>query len=313
MGKKGKNKKDKGHSEENESQAKSVEELNGGVAEPEKLVGDGTPSIDYPRYRVEPGNPIRLADVDPDESEDYHDDEEVAEELEKLRLKLEELQSRLYAENKQSLLIVLQAMDTGGKDGTIKHVFGGLNPQGCQVWPFKVPSEEEKGHDFLWRCHQKTPRHGMITIFNRSHYEDVLVVRVHEFGPEDVWKKRYDQINQFELMLSLNNTVVIKFYLHISKDEQKQRMLDRLETPDKRWKFASGDLPERARWDDYMAAYEDAINKCSTEYAPWYVVPSNKKWYRNLVIARAITDTLEAMNPQYPQPEEDLDKIVIPE
>jgi len=315
--KKGKNKKDKQaegqHTVDTALNATSGDGLGAEVAEPEQIVGDGNPSINYPRCRVEPGKPIKLADVDPNQSEHYQSDEEVAEELEKLRLKLEELQSRLFAESKQSLLIVLQAMDTGGKDGTINHVFSGLNPQGCQVWPFKVPSEEEKAHDFLWRCHQKTPRHGMITIFNRSHYEDVLVVRVHGFVPEEVWKARYDQINQFERILSLNNTVVIKFYLHISKDEQKQRMVDRLNTPDKRWKFSSADLPERARWNDYMAAYEDAINNCSTDYAPWYVVPSNKKWYRNLVIARAITDTLEAMNPQYPQPEEDLDKLVIPD
>jgi PPK2 family polyphosphate:nucleotide phosphotransferase len=312
-----KDKKDKKHEQDHSDEQTLTSNHDGGlgaeVAQPEELVGDGHPAINYPRYRVEPGSPVHLSDVNPDESEHYENDEDVADELEKLRLKLEELQSRLFAENKQSLLIVLQAMDTGGKDGTIKSVFAGLNPQGCQVWPFKVPSEEERAHDFLWRCHSKTPRHGMITIFNRSHYEDVLVVRVHDFVPKEVWEQRYDQINQLERILSLNNTVVIKFYLHISKAEQKERMLARIQTPDKRWKFSSADLPERARWDDYMAAYEDAINRCSTDYAPWYVVPSNKKWYRNLVIARAITDTLEAMNPQYPQPEEDLEKIVIPD
>jgi PPK2 family polyphosphate:nucleotide phosphotransferase len=287
------------------------------VAQPEKLVESDTaqkaPGADYPRYRVEPGERVSLSDVNPNESEKYKNEDEVTEELERLRLKLEELQMRLFAESKQSLLIVLQAMDTGGKDGTIKHVFGGVNPQGCQVWPFKVPSAEETAHDFLWRCHARVPARGMITIFNRSHYEDVLVVRVHGLVPEDVWKERYEQINEFERILSLNSTVVVKFYLHISKAEQKERMLARIAEPDKRWKFRSADLAERAHWDDYIAAYEDVVNKCSTDYAPWYVVPANKKWYRNLVIARAITNTLEAMNPQYPQPEENLDKIVIPD
>ena len=237
----------------------------------------------------------------------------MADELETLRLKLVDLQERLYAEHKRSLLVVLQAMDTGGKDGTITHIFDGVNPQGCRVWPFKVPTPEELAHDFLWRYHNKTPERGMINIFNRSHYEDVLVVRVHNLVPESVWKERYSVICDFERMLSLNDTVILKFYLHISKDEQKQRLQARLDTPDKQWKFQSGDLAERALWDQYMAAYQDAINKCSTDYAPWYVVPANKKWYRNLVIARAITDTLEAMNPQYPPPEKELDKIVIPD
>lgn len=283
------------------------------VSEPEKLVGDGTPSVDYPRYRVEPGKPVRFSDLDPGESENYDNEEDVAEELEKLRGKLENLQERLWAEGKQSLLVVLQAMDTGGKDGTIKHVFGGINPQGCQVAGFKVPSTEEAAHDFLWRIHQKTPGKGLITIFNRSHYEDVLIVRVKNFVPEEVWKQRYGLINDFERLLSQNNTVILKFFLHISKDEQKRRLQDRIDTPDKNWKFASGDLAERALWDDYMLAYQDAVNLCSTDYAPWYVVPANKKWYRNLVIARTIADTLEAMNPQYPAPEEGLDKIVIPD
>jgi PPK2 family polyphosphate:nucleotide phosphotransferase len=283
------------------------------LSAPEKLVGDGTPRIDYPRYRVEPGKPIKLSDVDPDESEHYKSHEEVADELETLRVKLVDLQERLFAEHKKSLLVVLQAMDTGGKDGTIKAIFDGVNPQGCQVWPFKVPSADEMAHDFMWRYHNKAPERGMINIFNRSHYEDVLVVRVHNLVPEAVWKERYGVICDFERMISLNDTVVLKFYLHISKDEQKRRLQARIDTPDKQWKFQSGDLVERALWNDYMAAYEDAINKCSSDYAPWYVVPANKKWYRNLVIARTITDTLEAMNPQYPPPEENLDKIVIPD
>jgi len=236
----------------------------------------------------------------------------VADELETLRIKLVDLQERLFAEHSKSLLVLLHAMDTGGKDGTIKDIFDGVNPQGCQVWSFKVPSAEELAHDFMWRYHNKAPERGMINIFNRSHYEDVLIVRVHNLVPDAVWKERYGVIRDFERMLSLNNTVVLKFYLHISKDEQKRRLQARLDTPDKEWKFQSGDLVERALWNDYMAAYEDAINKCSTDYAPWYVVPSNKKWYRNLVIARTITGTLEAMHPQYPPPEQNLDKIVIP-
>jgi len=204
-------------------------------------------------------------------------------------------------------------MDTGGKDGTISHVFEGVNPQGCQVWPFKVPTPEELDHDFLWRHHTKTPGRGMMTIFNRSHYENVLVVRVHQLIPEQIWKARYDQINDFEQLLAANNTTILKFYLHISKDEQKRRLESRLQNPDKRWKFAIGDLKERELWDDYMKAYEDAINKCSTNYAPWYVLPANKKWYRNLVVARTIADTLESMNPQFPQPEEGLENVTIPD
>jgi len=312
MGKKDKKNK-KGNKTPTDSAPEQAEGIGAELSAPEKLVGDGTPRIDYPRYRVEPGGPIDLSDVDPNESEHYKNDDEVADELETLRLKLEDLQDRLYAEHKKSLLVVLQAMDTGGKDGTIKHIFGGVNPQGCRVWPFKVPTPEELAHDFLWRYHNKAPERGMINIFNRSHYEDVLVVRVHNLVPESVWKERYGVICDFERMLSLNDTVILKFYLHISKDEQKRRLQARLDTPDKQWKFQSGDLVERALWDQYMAAYQDAINKCSTDYAPWYVVPANKKWYRNLVIARAITDTLEAMNSQYPPPEKNLDKIVIPD
>lgn len=238
---------------------------------------------------------------------------DIEQELEKQRDRLSKLQERLYAESKRSLLIVLQAMDTGGKDGTIKHVFQGINPQGCRVWSFKKPSNEELSHDFLWRYHQRTPQRGMITIFNRSHYEDVLIVRVQQLVPEDVWRKRYHVINEFEQMLSLNNIAVIKFFLHISKDEQKRRLESRLQNPDKLWKFSSNDVEQRQLWDDYQKAYEDAINNCSTAYAPWYIVPANNKWYRNLVIARAIADTLEAMNPQYPAVEQGLENITIPD
>lgn len=281
---------------------------------PETLVVENPPpKPNYPQYRVKPGEPIRLADIDPDTSEHYQKKKEVEEELEVQRQRLQNLQERLYAERQRSVLIVLQATDTGGKDGTIKHVFGGVNPQGCRVWSFKTPSAEEASHDFLWRYHQRTPQRGMISIFNRSHYEDVLIVRVRKLVPEDVWRERYHVINEFESMLTLNNITVIKFFLHISKDEQKRRLESRLQNLDKRWKFSSQDIKERLLWNEYQVAFEDAINNCSTEHAPWYVVPSNKKWYRNLVVARTIADTLEAMNPQYPPAEEGLDNIVIPD
>jgi PPK2 family polyphosphate:nucleotide phosphotransferase len=281
---------------------------------PEKIILDKLPpKPDYPRYRVHPKEPITLANIDPNTCEDYNKKKQVESELEQQRQRLENLQERLYAEHKRSLLIVLQAMDTGGKDGTIKHVFGGLNPQGCQVWSFKKPSDEESSHDFLWRYHQRAPQRGMINIFNRSHYEDVLVVRVKQLVPEDIWRDRYQLINEFEHMLTLNNIAVIKFFLHISKDEQKRRLESRLKDPGKHWKFSSNDLKEREFWDDYQAAFEDMINNCSTAHAPWYVVPANNKWYRNLVVARTIADTLEAINPQFPPAEKGLENIVVPD
>jgi PPK2 family polyphosphate:nucleotide phosphotransferase len=277
------------------------------------VVNDPPPKPNYPQYRVQAGEGVRLSEIDPNASESYVSKKDVAAELEHQRQRLQELQTRLFAEQQRSLLIVLQAMDTGGKDGTIKHVFRGINPQGCQVWSFKKPSAEELSHDFLWRYHQRTPPRGIITIFNRSHYEDVLIVRVKNLVPEQEWRERYQSINEFEHMLTLNHIMVIKFFLHISKDEQKRRLESRLENPDKRWKFSSNDVQERLLWDDYQVAYQDALNNCSTEYAPWYIVPANKKWYRNLVIARTIADTLEAMNPQYPTEEAGLDQIIIPD
>jgi PPK2 family polyphosphate:nucleotide phosphotransferase len=284
------------------------------VAHPERLVvEEPPPEPDYPRFRVEPGTPVRLAEVDPDESENYQRKKDVSDELKKQRDRISDLQARLYGEQKRSLLIVLQAMDTGGKDGTIKGVFQGVNPQGCQVWSFKAPSNEEAAHDFLWRYHQKTPPRGMIHIFNRSHYEDVLIVRVKDLVPESVWKPRYEAINQFEQALNLAGVTVLKFYLHISKEEQKRRLESRLADPDKRWKFSTNDIKERAYWDDYMAAFEDAINNCSTANSPWYVIPANKKWYRNLVVARTIADTLEALNPKYPAAEPGLEKVSVPD
>jgi PPK2 family polyphosphate:nucleotide phosphotransferase len=298
---------------EHEQKASSLQRAER-ITAPETLEpGWRPPEPEYPQYRARPGHPIRLADIDPNDTGQYKHKDDAQEELEKHRERLGDLQARLYAEHKQSLLIVLQAIDTGGKDGTIKSVFEGINPEGCQVWSFKVPSAEELDHDFLWRIHARTPGKGMIGIFNRSHYEEVLVVRVHKLVPEEVWRTRYGLINDFERLLTFNNTIVLKFFLYISRDEQKERLQSRLDHPDKNWKFSPLDIQERALWDDYMAAFEDAVNNCSTDYAPWYVIPANHKWYRDLLVARTIADTLEAMNPQYPPPAEGLDKVVIPD
>ncbi len=283
------------------------------LTHPEEIIDDYAPSPDYPRYRIEPGDKLVLGERDPDASEHFQNKEEVKEELKHQRDRIADLQARFYGEQKRGLLIVLQATDTGGKDGTIKGVFKGVNPQGCRVQAFKQPGDEEADHDFLWRYHQHTPPRGMIMIFNRSHYEDVLVVRVKSLQPEEVWRERYRIINEWEHSLVLSNTTILKFYLHISKDEQKRRLESRLEDPNKHWKFSSNDLKEGLLWDKYQVAFQDAITECSTAYAPWYVVPSNKKWYRNLVIARAIADTLEAMDPQFPPAEKGLKKIHIPD
>jgi len=279
-----------------------------GAPETLRLDLDGLPVLTHSLLTV-----LGLADVDPDESEGYARKKDVNEELRRHRDRISDLQARLYGEQRRSLLIVLQAMDTGGKDGTIKGVFQGVNPQGCQVWSFKAPSNEESSHDFLWRYHQKAPPKGMIHIFNRSHYEDVLIVRVKDLVPESVWRPRYEAINQFEYALTSDGVTVLKFFLHISRDEQKRRLESRLADPDKRWKFSANDLKERAYWDDYQAAFEDAVNECSTAYAPWYVVPANKKWYRNLVVARTIADTLEAMSPRFPAAEKGLENVSVPD
>lgn len=266
----------------------------------------------FAKYRVQPGTRVHLANTDPDDAGKWNKDK-AKKAVDKERARIEEWQEKLYAESKQSLLIVLQATDTGGKDGTIEAVFEGVNPQGCNVASFKAPSSEELSHDFLWRIHKQAPAKGMITIFNRSHYEDVLVVRVKELVPEVVWRERYQTINDFERLLWLNGTRILKFYLHISKAEQKERLQARLDDPTKHWKFNAADLTERQLWDQYQAAFEDAISFCSTPYAPWYVIPANKKWYRNVVVSRIIADTLEAMNPQFPPSLPDLKDIVIPD
>lgn len=258
------------------------------------------------------GEPVNLADYDPDYQADHHKSA-ARELLRRLQKRMNALQTRLFAERKQSLLVVLQAMDTGGKDGTIRRVFGVLNPQGVRVAPFRQPTTEELSHDFLWRIHRRTPPAGMIGIFNRSHYEDVLIVRVNQLVPEDVWQARYDHINNFERLLYDGGTRILKFYLHISKEEQRERLQDRIDEPEKNWKFDRGDLPVRERWDDYMRAFEDVLTRCNTDYAPWHIVPANRKWYRDLVIAQRVIETLEAMDPQFPPADDDLADIVIPE
>ena len=259
------------------------------------------------RWRVPAGGRVDLAAVDPAATDGGPDEKQAAKKvLHDLRKRLVELQARLYAEGDRALLVVLQAMDAGGKDGTIKHVFKGVNAQGCRVTSFKQPNETELGHDFLWRIHQNTPRKGMIGIFNRSHYEDVLVVRVRDLVPEDVWRSRYEHIRNFEATLASEGTRIVKFFLHISKEEQAERFRRRLERPDKRWKFSNGDLDERKLWDDYQQAFEDALSETSTDVAPWYVVPADKKWFRNVAVVTTLVEVLEEMAPQYPEPDENL-------
>lgn len=259
---------------------------------------------------VEPQSKTDLRRINPRETHGWSR-KEAEERLAALIPEMYELQYKLHAEHKQSLLIVLQAMDAGGKDGTIRKVMSGLNPQGTRVESFKVPTAEELDHDFLWRIHCKTPGKGEIGIFNRSHYGDVLVVRVHNLVPEEVWKKRYGQINAFEKILAENHVRIVKFFLHISKDEQKQRLQDRLDDPNKHWKASPADFKERQYWDEYQRAYEAALEKCSTDAAPWFVIPADRKWFRNLAIASILVETLRDMKIQLPQAQFDLSKVVI--
>ncbi len=260
-------------------------------------------------YRVEQDQRIRLQDFDPAAIGDW-DGKKAAgrKKLATLRQELSRLQELLYAENKHKLLIILQATDTGGKDGVIRRVFMGVNPQGVRVANFKVPTPIELAHDYLWRVHRQTPATGEIVIFNRSHYEDVLVVRVHQLAPKTVWKRRYEHINEFERLLADEGTTILKFFLHISRDEQKKRLLSRLDQPDKNWKFNPGDLKDRALWGDYQQAYQDMLNRTSTNWAPWYIVPANRKWYRNLLIAEIIVGTLKSLNMRFPPPAENLEQ-----
>jgi len=264
------------------------------------------------QYLVKPETKVNLSKHDPNDTDDFKGGKEAAlAEFEKLNGKLEVLQELLFAEHKQKVLVILQAMDAGGKDGTISHVFEGVNPAGVRVASFKAPTAEELDHDFLWRVHKQVPGKGELVIFNRSHYEDVLVVRVHNYVPPEVWKKRFDQINEFERTLAESGTTILKFYLHIDLDEQKERLQARLDDPTKRWKFRLGDLEERKLWGNYMEAFEDVLSKTSTDYAPWYIVPANHKWYRDLVISSVLVDALEDLKMKYPESEENLDGVVV--
>ncbi len=262
------------------------------------------------RLLVRPGRKVDLAAFDPDETFG-HQKAGALEELARGVDRLTDLQERLWANGKQAVLVILQGIDTAGKDGTIRHVMGAFNPQGCDVVGFKVPTPEELAHDFLWRAHKAVPPKGSVAIFNRSHYEDVLVVRVHELVPASVWRQRYGQINEFEQLLSETGTTILKFFLLIDQDEQKERLQARLDDPTKRWKFSSADLEERKRWDAYMAAYEEMLERCSPKNAPWYVIPSNRKWFRNLAVADILADTLDDLHLPYPEAEEGLDAVVV--
>ncbi len=260
---------------------------------------------------VTPGSKARLARRDPGATPGFKDKESCLELLEKNVARLAELQYLLYAESRRAILILFQALDAGGKDGTIRHVMSGLNPQGCRVTSFKVPSAEEVRHDYLWRIHQAVPQSGEVGIFNRSHYEDVLVVRVHKLVPKEVWSKRYEQINSFEKELTDNRVTILKFFLHISKDEQKKRFEERLKDPTKNWKLSEADFTERKCWDDYQTAYEEALSKCSTPWAPWYVIPSDHKWFRNVAVSHLIVEALEGLDMKFPAPSIDVSRVRI--
>jgi PPK2 family polyphosphate:nucleotide phosphotransferase len=259
---------------------------------------------------VSPRDPLELRDKDAAAPKSLPKGDELKKEVAKLVERIGELQQVFYADGRHSLLIVLQGRDASGKDGVIRTVIGGFNPAGVRVTSFKKPTEVEMAHDFLWRIHQVAPEKGMTGVFNRSHYEDVLVVRVHDYVPKAVWSKRYKQINDFEQMLSDNGTVVLKFFLHVSRDEQKARLRERLEDETKNWKFNSGDLDERNLWDEYTDAYRDALRKCSTKWAPWYVVPADSNKARNYLIAKRIVETLEGLELEYPKPQADIEQYL---
>ena len=261
------------------------------------------------RFRVRPGARVRLADIDP-AFKDRHESREAAQqETSHNSERLRALQDLLYAEGKRSLLICLQGMDTGGKDGVINHVLGAMNPQGCRVGHFRQPSPEEAAHDFLWRAHRIAPARGEVVIFNRSHYEGVLIERVHGLVPRAVWSERYERINEFERLLADSGTQILKFYLHISSEEQLARFKERLEDPTKQWKISEADYAERRFWPQYAAAYEEALSRCSTGHAPWFIIPANHKWFRNLAVARIVVEHLEGLNLAYPKPTVDLAHI----
>ena len=265
------------------------------------------------KYLVKPGSKVDLRKIDPNDDSLFHgggkDDSLKA--FDKLQDELQHLQKFLYAQHKHRILVVIQAMDTGGKDGCVKHVFSRIDPQGIIVCPFKKPSEEELAHDFLWRVHQKVPRNGQLVVFNRSHYEDIIAVKVKKIFPDKVWKQRYQHVVDFERMLAEEGTTIVKIYLHISKDEQKERLDSRLENPDKHWKFNPDDLKDRALWDQFMETYEELLPRTSTTHAPWYVVPANRKWYRNLVVARIMVDTLKKLDMKFPAIDWDPSEMVV--
>ena len=263
----------------------------------------------FKQFRVEPGSKVDLGKIDAGFKDKHVSHEQALPEIEAHAQKMHDLQYLLYAEGKRSLLICLQGRDAAGKDGTINHVLGAMNPQGCPVTGFKVPSKEEAAHDFLWRYHKATPAKGQVAIFNRSHYEDVLVVRVHNLVPRTVWSKRYQQINDFEKMLHDNGTHILKFYLHIDPEEQLERFKMRIDDPARHWKISDGDYAERPFWNGYTKAFEDALGKCSTNIAPWFVIPSNHKWFRNLAISRIISEYMESLNMKFPAPTVDIDEV----
>ena len=266
--------------------------------------------MDYrKKFAVEPGKKVRLSRIDPSYTGKHETHDKALPEIQKNVERMDELQYLLYADGSQSLLVVLQALDAAGKDGTIRHVFSGMNPQGTFVYGFKQPSREEAAHDFLWRALARTPGRGEVVVFNRSHYEDVLVVRVHKLVPHSVWSKRYELINDFETMLSRNGTTILKFFLHISPQEQLARFKQRLDDPSRHWKISESDYSERELWPQYVDAYEDAMKLTSTRHAPWYIIPSNHKWFRNLAVSQIIADTMDDMGLKLPPTRIDLVEI----
>ncbi len=267
-------------------------------------------TMDYlKKFCVKPGSRINLSKIDPGFSDQHESHKHALPEMKRYVKKMEELQYLLYAESRRSLLIVLQGRDAAGKDGTINHVLTGMNPQGCTVTGFKVPSKEEAAHDFLWRYHKATPGRGQVAIFNRSHYEDVLVQRVHNMVPKDIWSGRYEHINDFERMLYENGTHILKFYLHIDPEEQLKRFKQRIDDPTRHWKISDGDYAERPYWDAYTEAFEDALSKCSTKHAPWFIIPANHKWFRNLAISKIVSETLDSLDMKFPEPTVDISEI----
>jgi PPK2 family polyphosphate:nucleotide phosphotransferase len=261
------------------------------------------------QFRVKPGARVRLADIEPSFKGRHESQEAAAAEIEQCRRRLAELQEMLYVERRRSLLICLQGLDTAGKDGTIRHFLSAMSPQGCNVTHFDRPSAEEAAHDFLWRVHRAAPARGYVAIFNRSHYEDVLVARVHGLVPKSVWSLRYERINAFEQGLIENDTIILKFFLHISSEEQLARFKARLDDPTKQWKISESDYEDRRLWNDYVAAAEEALSRCSTERAPWFVIPANHKWFRDLAIARIVLERLDALKLSYPKPSVDIERI----